>query len=282
MHCSSHGSGDAVLFIHGMPTNCRLWDAVIQQISHEYRCFAVDLPGLGGTPRVPYGPDYLDTVADQIEQIRTKHNVSTWHLVGHDAGSVIAAHYAGKFPGRVNSLALLSPAVFPDLKPYYLLNTLRKRLLGEIMAPLIHLIFWQVVMRRALRKDADQVRFQAFYTSFAGPAGAWRLMQLVRWGRPEDMLGAIPSILAKLEMPTLVFHGSRDVLPATFAQRAHSIIPRSSLITLDAGHFLPLDKPEAVAAGLRWLFAEKKVEDAETIDSAFDCGGRVSLSAAGL
>ena len=70
------------------------------------------------------------------------------------------------------------------------------------------------------------------------------------------MLGEIPARLATLPMPTLLFHGLRDVLSAAFAERAASLIPRSRVVTLDAGHFIPLDRPEDVAANLRSFFAE--------------------------
>jgi pimeloyl-ACP methyl ester carboxylesterase len=81
-------------------------------------------------------------------------------------------------------------------------------------------------------------------------------MRLVRWGKPQDMLGEIPAKLAALLMPTLLFQGSRDVLPASFVERAASLIPHSRVVTLDAGHFIPLDKPKEVAACLQSFFAE--------------------------
>jgi hypothetical protein len=162
-----------------------------------------------------------------------------------------------------------------------MLNTLRKRLLGEIIAPLIHLIFWQVVMRRALRKDAGRIRFQAFYTSFAGPAGAWRLMQLVRWGRPEDMLGAIPSILAKLEMPS-----SSMVLETCFPPPSPNGLTRSSL---DLALTLGISSLSTSPKLLQQAFAcfsrrrrEKKVEESENIGATLDCSGHLSPSTAGL
>ena len=258
MHCTARGSGEAILFIHGMPTNRLLWNGIIQQLSDCHKCFAIDLPGLGKTPRIPYGPAYLDALVEQIELLRVQHGIQKWHVVGHDAGSAVGAHYAGRFPGRVTCLALLSPAIFPDLKPYYLLNVLRKQLVGEMLAPLVHFVFWRVAMRRALGQEANRALFREFYEPFAGPTGAWQLMRLVRWGKPEDLLGAMPAILARLPMPTLIFHGSRDVLPATFAERAISLIPRSSMVTLDAGHFIPLDQPILVAARLRGFFQENR------------------------
>ena len=59
MHLLRRGSGPSVLFIHGIPTNHRLWNGIIQQMQASFSCFAVDLPGLGQSPSEPYGPDYL-------------------------------------------------------------------------------------------------------------------------------------------------------------------------------------------------------------------------------
>jgi hypothetical protein len=63
VHCTHQCKGDAILFIHDMPTNHRLWDGVIGQLSGRHRCFAVDLPGMGETPFAPYKLDYLDRMA---------------------------------------------------------------------------------------------------------------------------------------------------------------------------------------------------------------------------
>lgn len=258
MYCIHRGKGDAILFIHGMPTNRMLWDGTIQQLSNHHRCFAIDLPGMGQTPFIPYGPGYLDRLAKQIESLRIQHGVKKWHVVGHDAGSAVAVQYAACFSQHVACLALLSPAIFPELKPFYLLNALRKPLVGEVLAPLMHLLFWQIAMRRAVAGKSNHTLLRAFSEPFSGITGAWRLMRLVRWGKPEDMLSEIPVQLAALPMPTLLFHGMRDVLPAAFAERAASLIPHSRLLTLDAGHFIPLDRPSDVAASLRSFFAENR------------------------
>ncbi len=95
-------------------------------------------------------------------------------------------------------------------------------------------------MRRAISGDSNNALLRAFYEPFSGPTGAWQLLRLVRWGRPKDMLGQIPATLAALPMPTLLFHGMRDVLPAAFAERAASLIPNARMVTLDTGHFIPI------------------------------------------
>jgi pimeloyl-ACP methyl ester carboxylesterase len=256
MHVVCCGSGDPILFIHGMPTSGRLWSGVIERLCGRYTCFAIDLPGLGKSPSMPYGPGYLKSVAEQIDALRIDNNIAKWHVVGHDAGSVVAVHYAHYFPQHVNCMALLSPALFPELRPFYLIEPLRMPIMGELLAPFIQAAFWKIAMHRALKSEINGDRIlEDFYAPFSGIAGPWQFMRVMRWGKPTQLLAEVPTFLPHLLMPTLIFHGSRDVaIPETFARRASSLIPNSRMVTLDSGHFIPLHQPESVAMNLARFF----------------------------
>ena len=261
MHSSSHGKGEAVLLVHGMPSNGRLWDEVVGELSRQYRCIVIDLPGMGDTPFFPYSPAYFAQVAAQIERLRRRYRVQRWHVVGHDGGCAIAIQYAHLYPRRVDCLALLSPAVFPDLRPFFLLDVLRKPVLGELSAPLVHAVFWHVAMRRALPGARHASRRSSFAKTFRGIRGPWKLMRLVRWGRPAIVFQKFPSILKDLACPTLVIHGSRDILPESFARRAATLIANSQLIAVDSGHFIPLEQAAQVSRHLVAFFRTRRVED---------------------
>jgi pimeloyl-ACP methyl ester carboxylesterase len=253
----SRGSGYPVLFIHGMPTSGQLWTRVIDELRGRYTCMAVDLPGLGRTTQIPSGPKQLERLAERIERLRVEHGIAKWHVVGHDAGAAVAVHYAFRFQERVDHLALLSPAVFPELKPFHLFRILRTPILGELLAPVVSAIFWRIAMRYALEERRAELRsvVRDFHTPFSGPWGAWRLMSVLRWGDPTEVLAAVPEMLPQLLVPTLIFQGSRDTaVPEGFAQRASALIPRSRCITVDSGHFIPLNNPEVVAAELLRFF----------------------------
>jgi len=256
MHITQCGAGEPILFIHGMPTNNRLWRGIIERLCDRYTCFAIDLPGLGKSPRMRYEPGYLRQLAEQIDALRRENNIAKWHIVGHDAGSAVAVHYAYYFQQQTACMALLSPALFPELKPYYLIEPLRKPILGELLAPLIQAVFWRIAMRRALSNEGngDEI-VEDFYAPFSGFAGPWQFMNLMRWGKPAQLLADVPAFLPQLLMPTLIFHGSRDTaIPEAFARRASSLIPNSSMVTLDAGHFIPLHEPKQIAASLDKFF----------------------------
>lgn len=254
MRCSVRGKGEAVLLIHGMPTNGRLWDGVVSELSRHFRCFVIDLPGMGGTPFLPYSASYFAQVAEQIERVRARYQVQRWHVVGHDGGCAIAVQYAHLFRKRVGCMALLSPAIFPDLEPFFLLELLRKPVIGECAAPLVHALFWRIAMRRAIPNLQNAAQRSSFQKTFAGASGPWKLMRLVRWGRPEIVLQAFPSTLSKLECPTLVIRGSRDILPESFADRASDLIANSQLLEMDAGHFIPIERALEVSQSLYAYF----------------------------
>jgi len=256
MYLLSRGTGYPVLFIHGIPTSGQLWNGVIDKLGGQYTCHAVDLPGLGRSPKGAYRPSQLEVLADQIEQIRIENNIEKWHVVGHDAGSAIAVHYAFRFQERVDRLALLSPAVFPELKLFHLFRILRRPVIGELLAPIVNSIFWNVAMRNAVEGREELTdTVKDFHAPFAGPMGAWRMMAMLRWGKPEEVLAAIPAMLPQLLIPTLIFQGSHDkAVPELFAHRASALIPRSKVVMVDSGHFIPLNNPEVVAAELMSFF----------------------------
>jgi pimeloyl-ACP methyl ester carboxylesterase len=259
MYLLSRGSGYPVLFIHGMPTSSRLWSGIIDRLRDRFTCLAVDLPGLGRTPRMPYAANQLEVLAEQIEQIRVERKIDKWHVVGHDAGSAVAVHYAYRFQERVDHLVLLSPAMFPELKPFHLFRLLRIPVIGELLAPFVNAIFWHIAMRIALAQQAagSASPVAEFRAPFSGLPGAWRLMSVMRFGDPAKLLAAVPDMLPQLLVPTLIFHGAHDqAVPKRFAQRASALIPRSRVVVVDSGHFIPLSNPEAVAAELLHFFAQ--------------------------
>jgi pimeloyl-ACP methyl ester carboxylesterase len=258
MYLLSSGSGYPVLFIHGIPTSGQLWNGVVQKMRGNFTCLAVDLPGLGKSPKEAFGLRQLEDMADKIEQIRAENHIEKWHVVGHDAGSAIAVHYAYRFQQHVDRLALLSPAVFPELKPFHLFRIVRSPVIGELLAPAVNAIFWKIAMRQAVAEDGAELKDTVadFHAPFSGPLGAWRLMSILRWGNPAEVLASIPAMLPQLAIPTLIFQGSRDkAVPELFAQRASALIPRSKMITVDSGHFIPLNNPEVVATELLRFFA---------------------------
>ena len=241
----------------------------------SFTCLAVDLPGWEKLRRHPTACGNWITLAEKIEQIRVENNIEKWHVVGHDAGSAIAVHYAHRFQDRVDRLALLSPAVFPELKPFHLFRIVRSPVIGELLAPAGERHLLESCDAAGLGTTTPELNdtVEDFHAPFSGPFGAWRLMSILRWGNPAEVLASMPAMLPQLKVPTLIFQGSRDkAMPEQFAQRACALIPQSKVVMVDSGHFIPLNNPEVVAAELLSFFGETSLmEDGRPARRARGC-----------
>src|SRR5262249_23659885 len=65
IHFIEEGTGDPVLFLHGIPTSCYVWRNVIPHLSSLGRCIAPDLIGFGHSDK----PDIEYSIADHIKYI---------------------------------------------------------------------------------------------------------------------------------------------------------------------------------------------------------------------
>jgi pimeloyl-ACP methyl ester carboxylesterase len=116
-------------------------------------------------------------------------------------------------------------------------------------------------MQRAGRNEEGVPSALAgFREPFAGFHGAWHFMEVLRWGKPCDVLAHFSNILPQLPAPTLILQGLRDpAIPLSFSRRAQNLIPNSQLVYVDCGHFIPLNRPAFVATQLTQFFGQSAV-----------------------
>lgn len=93
MHYVEAGTGDPILFLHGIPTSCYLWRNIIPHLMPLGRCIAPDLIGFGKSskPSISYSVfDHISYIEKFIESLGLKRIT----LVMHGWGSVIGFDYA--------------------------------------------------------------------------------------------------------------------------------------------------------------------------------------------
>lgn len=249
LHADVRGAGPAVLFLHGLPTSGRLFGPLAARLAARHTCVVVDLPGLGRSPALAGGRLDPDAIVAALEAERAARGIDAWAIVGHDAGSALAVHYAAAHPGRVTALALLAPPLFPDLEPPPLMRLLRAPVIGPLAAPAVAAVLRRALPRLLRRPDeAGRAAAAAFGQPFRGLRASQRLVRLARWGDPAVVLARTAALLPALCVPTLVVHATRDrFVGAAHAARAAAAIPGARLRRVDAGHLAPLDAPAALA-----------------------------------
>ncbi|MFD4375331.1 alpha/beta fold hydrolase [Streptomyces sp. NPDC058486] len=105
------GEGPVVLLLHGFPDSHTLWRHQVPALNAAgFRTVAPTLRGFGGSDRPEGGPEAYHPgkhVGDLLELLAGL-EVDRFHLVGHDWGSGVAQGLASVAPERVRSLSLLS------------------------------------------------------------------------------------------------------------------------------------------------------------------------------
>ena len=102
------GSGDPIVFIHGMGTAASTWDACAEALADRYLTIAVDLPGHGDSPcpedRAAFTRDAaladLDLVLAELGGPAV--------LVGHSLGGYLALAHAATRPDMARGIVVLN------------------------------------------------------------------------------------------------------------------------------------------------------------------------------
>ncbi|BAF22590.1 probable lysophospholipase BODYGUARD 4 [Oryza sativa Japonica Group] len=108
------GEEDAI-FIHGFTSSSSFWATVFRESSilNNCRMLAVDLLGFGKSPKPA---NCMYRLKDHVEMIERSLidplNLSSFHLVSHSMGCIIALALAAKHPERVRSITLIAPPYF--------------------------------------------------------------------------------------------------------------------------------------------------------------------------
>lgn len=109
MEAGRHGR-QVALMIHGWSSSWYAMSPLMGLLAQRFHCIAVDLPGYGQSPALDKQttiPDYVDVLAELIEQVSRDPVV----LVGHSMGGMISITLALTYPVLVERMVLLSPTI---------------------------------------------------------------------------------------------------------------------------------------------------------------------------
>jgi pimeloyl-ACP methyl ester carboxylesterase len=101
-----HGSGPAVLMLHGFPLNSFQWRGVIERLAPHARCVAPDLLGMGQS-RAVQGQDIgPDAQVQMVVSLLDALGVSSAHVIANDSGCAVAQLLLVRHQARVRSMLL--------------------------------------------------------------------------------------------------------------------------------------------------------------------------------
>lgn len=105
------GKGNRVIIlVHGASSSARIWHTVQEHLAKDgIRSIALSLLGAGGSERSQNEEDYHpESYAAQLAGAVDAFGVSTFTLIGHSLGTIVAAYYVRDHADRVESLVQMS------------------------------------------------------------------------------------------------------------------------------------------------------------------------------
>jgi len=252
------GRGAPVLFVHGQPGLGGDWDQVAGRLG-DHRTLIVDRPGYGGSGD---GTLSMEANAEVLADLLVERHAAPATVVGHSYGGGIAILLAARRPELVAGLVLAASVGMADnvtaLDHVLAFPVLGEALsavglfaLGRVLPPLRTVtghrshpaLRW---LRATLPDDSYDV------VSSARGRRVWRSFVAEQRTLLHE-IDAVEAALASVQAPTVVVSGRWDVVVApSVAARVAGAVPGAELVRVpDAGHFLPRDAPDAVAAAVR-------------------------------
>ena len=256
-----------MVLLHGFPETWREWHAVIPlMVAAGFRVVAADYRGAGDSWRPAGGYDKF-TMAQDIHTLVQDHLGigEPVVMVGHDVGLWIAYAYARRYPADVSHLAIMEApvagtAVFDRLRPrlwHFAFHGVRD-VPEALVAGRERLYLQQFFAARYGDPSAvSAAEFDAYVASYSAPGGMRAAFETYRTFEQDaaDNRAALEQN-GKLTMPVLFLGGELSFsVPLGVEMMKEVAEDVTGLQVPGAGHWIPEEKPDALAAAILELAA---------------------------
>lgn len=106
------GSGEPVVFLHGIPTWSYLWRDIAPEFTDSYRVIVPDMVGYGNSAQHDGFDRSIRAQEEMLTSLLKELDVSTVSIVGHDIGGGVGLRFAAHEPERVDKLVLSNATAY--------------------------------------------------------------------------------------------------------------------------------------------------------------------------
>jgi pimeloyl-ACP methyl ester carboxylesterase len=247
------GAGPTALFVHGIATNAYLWRHVMDALSGQRRCIAIDLPLHGQSPVTAEQDLSLAALAAGLDDFCEVLGLTGVDLVANDTGGAIAQIFAARHPQRLATLTLTNCDTVDNLPPEAFKPMVELAAAGNL-APSAVAMFADLEAAAQIsfasgyehldRVDRDVIR--SYLQSCFGTIERARQFERLLVSLDVADLQAVMPQLRELTVPTLVVWGTGDAFfDVSWAYWLRDTIPGTTrVVTVDGARlFFPEERP---------------------------------------
>lgn len=250
MYYEVHGDGFPLVMIMGLGANVDWWTSdMIEECSQHFKTIIFDNRGAGRTdkPEIDYS---IKMFADDTAGLMDALNIKRAHVLGASMGGSIAQELVLNYPEKVEKLILGcsscggSKQIMPALDILeQLTSSLKDSSPEEVVQETLPLLFTEDFIK-------NNPEFMESYKQrlLISPIPADAYQRQLKANLAFNSYRR----LKKIEAPTLVIHGKKDILnPAENSEILAEKIPGAKLLLLDnAGHSYHQPNPEKVISSI--------------------------------
>jgi pimeloyl-ACP methyl ester carboxylesterase len=266
--------GPAIVLLHGFPESHRTWRGLVPLLEDRYRLIMPDQRGFAASD-APQGKDEYTTdkiVADLFALV-DRLGLDDFTLVGHDWGGAVAWAAALRGDPRLTRLAIIN-APHPVIFQKSLIEDADQRAASQYITAFrtpgleqaVEAMGWDSFFDKSFGGHVDLALIppeeKAQYLADWTQPGVFTAM--LNWYRAAAVMVPPPSVTVplpdfllkafpKVKVPTLVVWGMRDkaLLPLQL-DGLDTLVEQLTVARVPgAGHFVPWEAPQAVAAALK-------------------------------
>ena len=240
LYYEDHGSGDPVVLLAGWPLDSRSWEPQVHPLLEAgHRVIAYDRRGFGRSSRPTEGYDF-DALANDLHQLLTKLDLREVTLIGFSLGTGELARYIGAHgTGRLKScvfIETLAPSFAksgenPEGVDQAGVTGVQQAILDDRFAWLTGLVENLLNLDDYLGKRVSEQTVRAIWDAGAD-ASPW-----ATWACPPGWLADFSDDITKIDIPTLILHGTADRILSINGQgrRLHAALPAARYAEIDGG-----------------------------------------------
>lgn len=252
--------GKPIVLLPGWPQTAEAFLPLFPELSANYRVFALDPPGLGGSDAPPSG-DYsavsISTIIHEAIAVMVNEPV---HVIGHDVGTTIGYAWAAQYPEQTLTLTIMD-ATLPGISrglPFPLTSEVNKKLFqfsfnalpdlpeilveGKESAYLNWLFDTKATHPERITEESRKIYIDAYSKPGAMSRGFEYYRGVERTSEQNLLLAG-----QKLQMPVLAVGGDFGV-GAKIGLVAKIVADHVQEVVLeDCGHYVMEEQPEVLS-----------------------------------